>query len=223
MTGTPALQIVETLASSTPLSCCRPGLISRNGMLHAAEQRVPLRGASDHLVSEAIYLSDPEGNGIEIYHDWPSETWTWHDGMIRMETQPLDLHALAASVQARNWSGLPDGSHIGHVHLQVGELSSAENFYSGLLGLDVVSRSSGATFLSSGSYHHHLATNTWNSRGAGVRSQPMTGLADVELVAEAAVFDAVRSRLTPEQTADSSATHLSLSDPWGTKITLVRG
>lgn len=223
MTGTPALQIVETLTSSTPLSCCRPGLISRNGMLHAAEQRVPLRGASDHLVSEAIYLSDPEGNGIEIYHDWPSETWTWHDGMIRMETQPLDLHALAASVQARNWSGLPDGSHIGHVHLQVGELSSAENFYSGLLGLDVVSRSSGATFLSSGSYHHHLATNTWNSRGAGVRSQPMTGLADVELVAEAAVFDAVRSRLTPEQTADSSATHLSLSDPWGTKITLVRG
>jgi catechol 2,3-dioxygenase len=189
-------------------------------LLHAAERRVPLHGASDHRVSEAIYLADPEGNGVEVYHDRPSETWTWRNGMIEMATLPLDLHDLAATVQTRDWSGLPEGSCIGHVHLQVGELEPAEDFYGGLLGLDAVSRIPGATFFSSGGYHHHLATNTWNSRGAPVRSEAATGLANVAFVTDAGVLEAVRSRLSPEQAAHEGSGHLSLRDPWGTSITL---
>jgi catechol 2,3-dioxygenase len=190
-------------------------------LLHAVDQRVPLHGASDHLVSEAIYLADPEGNGIEVYCDRPSETWIWQDGLVEMDTRALDLSSLAATVRTRAWSGLPGGSCVGHVHLQVGALEAAEAFYAGLLGLDTVCRYPGATFLSSGGYHHHIATNTWNSRGAPVRSQPMTGLANVELVADVGVFETVRSRLAPEQVAGASPAHLSLHDPWGTSITLV--
>lgn len=190
-------------------------------LLHVAELGVPLHGASDHLVSEAIYLADPEGNGIEVYWDRPSETWSWRDGMIEMATLALDLNALVATVRTRDWSRLPAGSCIGHVHLQVGALDPADSFYAGLLGLDVTCRYPGATFLSSGSYHHHLATNIWNSRGAPVRSQATTGLANVELATDGRILGAVRSRLSPEQAAGASPTRLSLRDPWGTPITVV--
>jgi catechol 2,3-dioxygenase len=190
-------------------------------LLHVAELGVPLQGASDHLVSEAIYLADPEGNGIEVYWDRPSETWAWRDGMVEMDTQSLDLNGLTAAVRTRGWSGLPSGSIIGHVHLQVGALDPADGFYAGVLGLEVVCRYPGATFLSSGGYHHHLATNIWNSRSAPVRLEPTTGLANVELVSEAGVLDTVRSRLPTEQEGQSSQTRLALRDPWGTSITLV--
>jgi catechol 2,3-dioxygenase len=189
-------------------------------LLQAAEQRVAVHGASDHLVSEAIYLADPEGNGIEVYRDRPSETWAWRDGLVEMDTRALDLNALAGTVRSPEWSGLPEGSCIGHVHLQVGALEHAESFYSALLGLEVVCRYPGATFLSSGGYHHHIATNIWNSRGAPIRSQPTTGLANIEFVTDAGVLDAVRSRLSPEQPAEASPGRLSLRDPWGTSITV---
>jgi catechol 2,3-dioxygenase len=190
-------------------------------LLHAAELGVPLHGASDHLVSEAIYLADPEGNGIEVYWDRPSETWAWRDGMVEMATLALDLNDLAASVRTRAWSGLPAGSTIGHVHLQVGALDPADGFYAGLLGLEVVCRYPGATFLSSGGYHHHLATNIWNSRGAPARTEPTTGLANVELVTDAGVLAALRSRLSPELAAQASPTRLALRDPWGTSLIVV--
>lgn len=190
-------------------------------LLHAAELGVPLHGASDHLVSEAIYLADPEGNGIEVYCDRPSETWSWRGGMVQMDTRGLDLDGLVGTVRTRAWTGLPAGSTIGHVHLQVGDLAQAEAFYAGVLGLDIVSRTSGATFLSSGGYHHHLATNIWNSRGAPVRTQPTTGLANVELVTDASTLEAVRSRLSPEQAADASPTRMALRDSWGTSVTVV--
>jgi len=190
-------------------------------LLHVSDLGIPLHGASDHLVSEAIYLADPEGNGIEVYWDRPSETWTWRDGTIQMETLALDINGLLATVKSRNWSGLPAGSYIGHVHLQVGALEPADGFYSGLLGLDVICRYPGATFLSSGGYHHHLATNIWNSRGAPVRQEPTTGLADVELVTDTSIIEAVRARLSPEPAAHAHPTRLTLRDPWGTSITLV--
>jgi catechol 2,3-dioxygenase len=192
-------------------------------LLNTAELGVPLQGASDHLVSEAIYLADPEGNGIEVYWDRPSETWTWRDGMIEMATLALDLDGLAATARTRDWSGLPSGSYIGHVHLQVGALEPAEGFYAGLLGLEVVCRYPGATFLSSGGYHHHIGTNIWNSRGAPVRAEPATGLADVEIVTNAGMIETVRSRLSPEQAAEVGPTRLPLRDPWGTSVTLVAG
>ena len=190
-------------------------------LLHAAEQRVPLQGASDHLVSEAIYLADPEGNGIEVYWDRPSETWTWRDGMVEMSTLALDLDGLVATAKTRDWAGLPAGSLIGHVHLQVGALDQSDRFYAGLLGFEVMTRYPGATFLGSGGYHHHIGTNIWNSRGAPVRAEPTTGLADVEIVTDAGTFETVRSRLSPEQAAEASPARLPLRDPWGTSITVV--
>ena len=151
-------------------------------LLHAADLRVPLQGASDHLVSEAIYLADPEGNGIEVYRDRPSETWALRDGVVQMDTLRLDLDDLAATANKSRWSGLPEGSCIGHVHLQVGALEPAERFYAGLLGFDVTCRYPGATFFGSGGYHHHIGTNIWNSAGAPVRQPGAAGLASIEII-----------------------------------------
>ena len=168
---------------------------------HAAATKAPIVGAADHLVSEAIYLTDPEGNGVEIYADRPLSEWTWKDKLVVMASDPLDIDALVASGGGEAWTGFPQGSVIGHVHLQVGAIAPAEAFYVGVLGLDVTCHYPGATFYSSGGYHHHIATNIWNSRGAAVRDYPSTGLADVEILAAEA----------PPQ---------SLRDPWGTAITV---
>lgn len=170
-------------------------------MTHAASSGVRLEGASDHLVSEAFYLSDPEGNGVEIYADRPSEAWGMRDGLIEMATEPLDMASLSAEATGA-WSGAPAGSIVGHVHLRVGALADAERFYGDTLGLDVACRYPGATFFGSGGYHHHIATNIWRSRGAPVRPEGTTGLAEVRLIAEAA----------PERSA--------LQDPWGTTVIL---
>ncbi|GHG34525.1 VOC family protein [Paracoccus aerius] len=188
-------------------------------LLHAADLGAPLQGASDHLVSEAVYLADPEGNGIEIYWDRPSHTWIWQSGMVDMATRRLDLQNLARQARNRNWKGLPERTIVGHVHLQVGDLGQAEDFYSGLLGLDVVHRVPGASFFSSGGYHHHIAGNVWNSAGAG-RTQPgATGLLAFEVVpADAQVQAGLlhrAERLTPRE----HARLVEVADPWG--ITLV--
>jgi catechol 2,3-dioxygenase len=178
-------------------------------LIHAANSGVQLQGASDHLVSEAIYLADPEGNGIEVYFDRPRDRWHGADGAIRMATERLDLNDLARAADAP-WSGAPDGLVVGHVHLQVGAVPEAEAFYSGQLGLPVMARYPGAAFYGSGGYHHHIATNVWNSRGAGLRNQPSTGLTELVLAVDASELAAVRAR--------GGADHMS--DPWGTKVTL---
>ena len=179
---------------------------------HVAARRVPLQGASDHLVSEALYLSDPEGNGIEVYADKPRDVWPMEGGSIRMSTDPLDIDDLLAAAD-RSWSGAPEGTVVGHVHLQVGAVREAEAFYSGVLGFDIVTHYPGATFLGSGGYHHHLGANVWNSRGAPRRTYPSTGLADVEILADAAELDAIVAR---------TGGVTSLTDPWGTSVTLTR-
>ena len=181
---------------------------------HAAAIQLPLEGASDHLVSEAIYLSDPEGNGIEIYADRPPQEWRWRDGLVEMATDALDVPALIASGGENDWQGFPTGSTVGHVHLQVGSLAPAEEFYAGVLGLEVTCRYPGGIFYAAGSYHHHIATNIWNSRGAPVRT-PSTGLAEVEILAPPETLDAIGTRAG--QPADA---RLTLLDPWGTPITI---
>ena len=181
-------------------------------IVHAAEAGLPLQGASDHLVSEAIYLADPEGNGIEVYRDRPRAEWPTENGRIRMATQRLDLDALARDADGP-WSGAPVGTVVGHVHLQVGDTAEAERFYAGTLGFDVVTHYPGASFLSSGGYHHHLGANVWNSRGAGRRSLPSTGLAELGLAADADAFDAVLARTGRAET---------LEDPWGTPVRVMR-
>src|SRR5690606_25868101 len=131
-------------------------------LVHAAEQRVALQGASDHIVSEAIYLADPEGNGIEIYVDRPPSAWQDTSGKIRMSTDPLDMDGLLAEIQGGKWQGMPDGSLIGHVHLQVGDTAEAERFYGQILGFDIMLRYPGAAFMAMGGYHHQIAANVWN-------------------------------------------------------------
>src|SRR5215208_5628018 len=149
-------------------------LVPDRGELAAALVRVTqagwrLTGASDHLVSEALYLNDLEGNGIEIYRDRPRSEWRYADGSIQMSTLPLDLRDLLGELERiqRDAGGMPAATRIGHVHLNVADLADAEAFYSGALGFDVTVRGyPGALFLSTGGYHHHIGVNTWAGEGA---------------------------------------------------------
>lgn len=129
------------------------------------EREVTLDGASDHLVSEALYLRDPEGNGVELYADRPREQWDRHGDEIEMDTRPLDLRDLLAAGGDRS-APAAEGTRLGHMHLRVSDLGRAEAFYHGALGFDVVVRRyPGALFLSAGGYHHHLGTNVWAGQG----------------------------------------------------------
>jgi catechol 2,3-dioxygenase len=146
-------------------------------------------GASDHLVSEALYLNDPEGNGIEIYRDRPREEWRHTNGDLEMATLPLDVEALLEELrgEAPDAAGMPPDTRIGHVHLNVAELPGAEAFYAGGLGLDVTVRGyPGALFLSAGGYHHHVGLNTWAGEGAPPPPPGARGLAWFELVVPSA-------------------------------------
>jgi catechol 2,3-dioxygenase len=137
-------------------------------LARVAAARWPLGGASDHLVSEALYLSDPDGNGIEIYRDRPRQEWRRHTDQIEMATLPLDLDDVLVPVgdAGEHQPLAPAGTRIGHVHLQVASLADSEAFYHGVLGFDVVVRGyPGALFVSAGGYHHHIGLNTWHSAG----------------------------------------------------------
>ena len=188
----------------------------------AADLHLHVLGASDHRVSEAIYLSDPEGNGIEIYVDRPPGEWKWEDGQVDMPTLELDLHDLIASAAGNPWQAAPEGTSIGHVHLQVGAIPPAEAFYNGILGLDITCRYPGGTFFASGGYHHHIATNIWNSRNAAPRSVQSTGLADVEILAASpSLIDAVGDRAEDAGLiVERSNGTLRINDPWNTPLTL---
>ncbi|KAA8606080.1 glyoxalase [Salipiger aestuarii] len=189
---------------------------------HFAEAGVPLQGASDHIVSEALYLADPEGNGIEVYADRPVSAWHGEEGAIRMSTDPLDLKDLLQSAEGTEWSGFPANGSIGHVHLQVGDTGEADGFYRDILGLDIAARYPGASFYGSGGYHHQLAGNIWNSRRASKRPEGMAGLDSVEIVVrEAADIAAITARAECAGfDSIKDADGLTLSDPWGTAIRL---
>lgn len=165
---------------------------------YALDSGVRLDGASDHRVSEAIYLQDPEGNGVEIYADWPRETWRWDERFVQMATTRLDIPGLLAKADGRPWHGLADDARIGHVHLQVGDTAQAEQFYGEQIGLDLTCRYPGASFFSRDGYHHHIAANTWNSVGAGARPANMAGLQRIELGLEPGPMPA-----------------REIADPWG--------
>jgi catechol 2,3-dioxygenase len=136
-------------------------------------------GASDHFVSEALYLSDPDENGLEIYCDRPRASWNWRaNGLVDMATRPLDLADVLAELSpaSSTWHGMPAGTRIGHMHLQVSDLHTAEAFYHGVLGFDVTQRLPGVLFLSAGGYHHHFGMNTWHSLGASAAPATAAGL-----------------------------------------------
>ena len=189
---------------------------------HVTEARVPLQGASDHIVSEALYLADPEGNGIEVYADRPVSRWHGPRGEIRMSTDPLDAQDLLQSAEGTAWSDFPEGGCIGHVHLQVGETTEADRFYRDVLGLDIAAHYPGASFYGSGGYHHQLAGNVWNSRRASTRPEGMAGLDAVEVVVrDAAQIDTIAARAESAGIdVTRNADGLAVRDPWGTAITL---
>jgi catechol 2,3-dioxygenase len=137
-------------------------------LAHAARERIPLVGLSDHFVSEAIYLSDPDGHGIEVYWDRPRELWEGHVGQ-RLTTEPLDVDDLVSELRdpaTEPFTGLAAGTVMGHVHLRVAEVPGTIAFYRDVLGFGLMASLGSAAFLSAGGYHHHLGANTWESAGA---------------------------------------------------------
>jgi catechol 2,3-dioxygenase len=194
-------------------------------ILHVARNKVPLTGASDHAVSEAFYLDDPEGNGIEVYYDRPAEIWQWTGNDLRITTDPLDVDSILREVPSTaTFPGAPDGLRIGHVHLRVGDVARAETFYRDALGLDVTRRRHGASFMSSGRYHHHIAANVWHSAGAGRRDENRAGLSWLSLeAADGTAFDAAQGRLAEAGTELTvTAIGLETADPWGSRLRITR-
>jgi len=178
-----------------------------------------LSGASDHLVSEALYLSDPEGNGIELYRDRPRAEWTQQGEEIAMATLPLDLEGLLAEPGADDEApSMPDGTMLGHVHLQVADLGGASAFWVDGVGFDVtVSSYPGALFVSAGGYHHHVGLNTWAGVGAPSPPPGARGLDRFEVVLpDEASVAAVRERLEASALDDGGG--LTAADPSGNGV-----
>ena len=195
-------------------------------LVHAAKNRIPLSGFADHLVSESVYLDDPEGNGIEVYADRAPELWKWEAGSVAMATDQLDIDGLLAlaDTHTTNYAKAPDDLRIGHMHLRVGDLEQADRFYGGAIGFDPTRKRSGAAFLSSGRYHHHLGINVWQSAGAGPRDDTATGLVWFSLeVAEQEILQAQEQRLRQVGVPTTAIENgIETADPWGTKVRLIK-
>ena len=183
-------------------------------------------GASDHLVSEALYLDDPEGNGIEIYRDRPREEWRREGGQIAMDTLPLDVEGvLGALTEGGADEGMPSGTTMGHVHLQVRDLSEAEDFYAAALGFEPTVRGyPGALFVSAGGYHHHLGLNTWGTAGAPPPPPGARGLRAFRVVVPTAdqvsrVADRLEARGIEASRSDDG---LRTTDPAGNAVIVQR-
>src|SRR4051812_28073939 len=189
-------------------------------LVHVASNRVPLTGASDHLVSEAIYLDDPEGNGIEVYRDRLPQEWRWNGDRIQMATDRLDLDNLAAQAGNASYAGAPEGLRIGHIHLRVGDLDTTRRFYSDVVGLNPTAGRGGALFMSSGRYHHHVGSNTWHSAGAGKRDDARAGLSWFAIeAADTAQRDAALEGLRAANVPlVNSASGPEARDPFGIRV-----
>ena len=163
---------------------------------HLLATRTRLQGAADHGVSEALYLADPEGNGIEIYRDRPRDQWPYVQGALTMSADPLALDDLLAEVGGTPWGGMAAGTRVGHIHLHVSRLDEAERFYCDALGFEVTARyGEQAVFLSAGGYHHHIGLNTWLGVGLPPPPENAVGLDHfVVNLPDASALDAVLSR-----------------------------
>ncbi len=166
---------------------------------HLAETNTPLGGAADHLVSEALYLADPDENGIEIYRDRPRSEWTISNGQVEMATNPLDLDGIFDELKGNRveWRGIAPETRMGHVHLKVARIEDAVNFYCNVLGFQLMARfGPAAAFVSAGGYHHHIGMNTWESRGAPPPPPDAVGLRYYTIrLPDAASVDQVTKRV----------------------------
>lgn len=184
-------------------------------------------GQGDHLVSEALYLDDPDGNGIEIYADRPRDTWRRdEEGAIVMTTDPVDIDGLLSISEGLTWQGLPPGTKIGHIHLHVGDLEAAEHFYCRVLGFDKITNyGDSALFVSAGGYHHHIGLNTWAGKGAPPAPEDAAGLRYYSItVPTKEGLQEVIQRLEAEGSSYSlaqSQSGISLTDPFGNAIQII--
>lgn len=179
-------------------------------------------GMADHLVSESLYLWDPDGLGIEMYSDRPRSRWRQQDRELLMATEPLDIGNVIAAVGERPWNGIPTGTTIGHVHLHVGSLDAAEAFYHAGLGFDkTVWSYPGALFLAAGGYHHHLGTNVWSPGPRATENEAR--LVEWELVVPSANdASAAANNLRAEgYVAEDAGDGYIAVDPWGTRLRVV--
>ena len=166
---------------------------------HLMASQTPISGFADHAVSEAIYLTDPDGHGIEIYRDRPREAWEYPNGQLKLVTEPFDADGVLAELTGgeTTWTGLHPDTRMGHVHLHVSHIPAAEQFYRDLLGFEVMARYGlGASFVAAGGYHHHLGLNTWAGVGAPPPSEGAARLLWYEIVLpETAVLDQLTDRI----------------------------
>ena len=186
--------------------------------------RTQISGASDHLVSEALYLSDPEGNGIEIYRDRPRSEWPYSEGKVRMASDPIDLSELLAEPGGDEApeAGLAPDTRIGHVHLRVSDIDEARGFYVDTLGFEETARYGAALFMAAGGYHHHIGVNTWESRGAPSPPEGATGLRYfVVRVPDAAELERVASRVRDlGAVVEENSEGILARDPSGNRMLL---
>ncbi|HET9425784.1 MAG TPA: VOC family protein [Gemmatimonadaceae bacterium] len=177
-------------------------------------------GMSDHFVSEAVYIDDPDGLGIEVYADRPREAWKHENRQLIMATEPLKGQELVAAAGGEPWDGLPSGTVIGHVHLHVGDIERAAAFYHDLVGFDkIVWNYPGALFMSAGGYHHHLGTNVWAAQSPPA-SENDAKLIEWEIVVPSAkdVDDVAASVKNGGGTVGREGATILLRDPWGTAV-----
>jgi catechol 2,3-dioxygenase len=194
-------------------------------LAHAARDHVPLVGMSDHFVSEAVYLSDPDRHGIEIYHDRPREHW---EGLVgaRMTTEPLDVASLLEELEdptTARFDGLPEGTDMGHVHLQVADVADSVGFYRDLLGFDLMAELFGsAAFFGAGGYHHHVGANVWHSRGASPAPAGTAALRHATVaLPDAAERDRVAARVADAgQEPEARPDGVLIRDPSGIQLVL---
>lgn len=190
---------------------------------HFIKVNYPLQGASDHDVSEALYLADPDGNGIEIYADRPKTSWDWKGEEVVMGTNALDVQSIMSEWDGNEWNGMPNETIMGHIHLHVNNIEEAKTFYCEGLGFEVVTHyGNQALFISTGKYHHHIGLNIWNGTMAVAPSANSVGMAFYTLVfpknkLEQAVERLQTMNIEVERQADS----YMVSDPAGNNIKLV--
>jgi len=190
---------------------------------HWLDLGFPLPGQGDHAVSEALYVSDPDGNGIEVYRDRPRDQWRWVDGRIQMGSDPVDIRGILddAARSGRTWAGFAPGTRLGHIHLQVGDIARASALYHDILGFDVIAQMPSALFISAGGYHHHIGLNTWHSKNAPPAPEGTAGLRSfVIALSNPDALNAVVARLDAAGVPHTGTEDVVVADPWNNTIIL---
>jgi catechol 2,3-dioxygenase len=194
-------------------------------LINLARTGYPVQGGSDHLVSEALYLADPDGSGLEIYRDRPRSEWQWNGDQVTMANAPLDIDGIMASAGDTDapFTGIDDGTTIGHIHLRVADIPKTETFYTDILGFDLVAQMPSALFMSAGRYHHHIGANVWHSPKAPPPPADSVGLLEYTvIVPDAATVDRLTARLTEDGIATTRQdTVLLVDDPSGNHLRII--